>query len=43
MTRPNPVHPVDEPPLLDLLRSAAVGVFPGALLESLIDRLEVRR
>ena len=29
--------------LLEILRSAATGVFPGAVLEALIDRLEVRR
>ena len=46
MTRTTPARPVpttDEASLLDLLRSAAIGVFPGAVLESLIDRLEVGR
>ncbi len=43
MTRSNPARPVEDLPLLDLLRSASIGVFPGAVLETLIDRLETRR
>ena len=29
--------------LVEILRSAATGVFPGPVLETLIDRLEARR
>jgi hypothetical protein len=34
-------HPAPGAELLDLLQTAATGVFPGAALEALIARLEV--
>lgn len=43
MTRSDAAPRADLSLLYDILRSAASGVFPGPVLEGLIDRLEVPR
>jgi hypothetical protein len=43
MTRSETAPRGDLALLFEILRSAASGVFPGPVLEALIDRLEVRR
>jgi hypothetical protein len=43
MTRSDAALKADTALLLEILRAAAVGVFPGPILERLIDRSEGRR
>lgn len=42
MPRTTPAPWADQTLIFELLRSAAVGIFPGPLLEAALDRLERR-